>query len=213
MHIRVDYLAGRWSDSVHSHGRRAPVGGRQQPPIRSGVELVLIDAQVIDRQGSPVTSLQPNDFETLHRRKEAEGCGGRPGPVRDWWSAHDGRRPGGKPGSERRQFMLAVDEHSFAPGAAMAAARAAGRFIERLAPTDLVGLYTFPGGAGRPSSVPITPQSARALIVSSAGSPAGHRLQPEQSEIADISSGDAEALSRVAARECAEAELVSPRHL
>ena len=100
--------------------------------------------------------------------------------------------------------MLAVDEHSFAPGAAMAATRATRRFIERLGPADLVGLYTVPGGAG---SAELT--TDHASVRKSLDRVVG-RLEPpptsynlSKSEITDISSGDAEALSRVAARECA----------
>ena len=115
-----------------------------------------------------------------------------------------GQSPEAAPGSDRRQFMLAVDEHSFAPGAAMAAVRAAGRLIERLAPTDLVGLYAFPSGA-RSAEFTTNHASVRKSLDRVVG-----RLTPpttgyslSQSEITDISSGDTEALSRVAARECA----------
>jgi VWFA-related protein len=169
------------------------------------VELVLIDAQVIDRQGSPITSLQPDDFEILidgRRRKVATAvlvqyaaAGGSP-------TAKEHQEVAA--GTERRQFMLAVDEHSFAPGAAMAAARAAGRFIDRLSATDLVGLYTFPSGAGS-AELSTDHASVRRSLDRVVGMlvPPATAYNLSQSEITDISSGDAEALGRVAARECA----------
>ncbi len=149
MHIGVDCL--RWTLVVFSAlaWTISPIGGSQQPPIRSGVELVLIDAQVIDRQGSPITSLRPGDFEILidgkKRKVAAAVLVQYPTPGAHTMASQS---PEVAPGSDRRQFMLAVDEHSFAPGAAMAAVRASGRFIERLTPADLVGLYTVPNGAG-----------------------------------------------------------------
>jgi hypothetical protein len=35
---------------------------QQQPPIRSGVELVLVDVQVVDRRGKPIPGLGASDF-------------------------------------------------------------------------------------------------------------------------------------------------------
>jgi len=205
MHIRLEYLAWTLLGFSALAWTTAPVGGGQQPPIRSGVELVLVDAQVIDRQGWPITSLQPNDFELFidgKRRKVAAAVLVQYAAAGGSATAKESHEAAA--GTERRQFMLAVDAHSFAPGAAMAAARAAGRFIERLEPADLVGLYTVPGGAG---SAELT--TDHASVRKSLDRVVG-RLEPpptsynlSKSEIADISSGDAEALSRVAARECA----------
>jgi VWFA-related protein len=166
---------------------------------------VLIDAQVIDRKGVPITSLQPDDFDIQiggKRRKVAAAVLVQYATTGAPSAANSGReRP---PTSERRQIMLAVDEHSFAPGAAMAAVRATERFIERLSPIDLLGLYTVPRGA---ESAELTDDHAS--IRKNLDQVVG-RLEPpptsynlSKSEIADISSGDAEALSRVAGRECA----------
>jgi VWFA-related protein len=205
MHIRLEYLSWTLLGLSAVTWTTPAVGARQQPPIRSGVELVVVDAQVIDRQGSPVASLQPNDFELFidgKRRKVAAAVLVQYATAGGSTTAKERQEVAA--GTERRQFMLAVDEHSFAPGAAMAATRATRRFIDRLQPADLVGLYTIPGGAG---SAELTTNHASVhksldrVVGKLEPPPTSYNLS--KSEIADISSGDADALSRVAARECA----------
>ena len=182
----------------------AHIGAEQDTRLRVDVELVLVDTMVVDRQGAPIVGLQSTDFDVSvgGRRRKVVSAG--------WVNhKHDGERGqtgGGAPlveMSERRRFMLAVDEHSFAPGAAKAAMQAAGRFIERLSPTDLVGLYTFPAGAG--SGEFTTDHAAvRKKLDGVVGmlEPPPTTFNLTRSEITDISSGDAEAWNRVAAREC-----------
>jgi len=46
-------------------------------------------------------------------------------------------------------FILAVDERSLHASNAMAAVTAAERFIDRLQPDDLVGLYAYPTGTAQ----------------------------------------------------------------
>lgn len=73
MRLRTDSLACALVVSSGLAWTTHPITALQQP-IRSGVELVLIDAQVIDRHGSPIRSLQPEDFEIFidgKRRKIA----------------------------------------------------------------------------------------------------------------------------------------------
>ena len=193
----------------------AHIGAEQDTRLRVDVELVLVDTLVVDRQGAPIVGLQSTDFDVSvgGRRRKVVSAG--------WVNhKHDGERGqtgGGAPMvemSERRRFMLAVDEHSFAPGAAKAAMQAAGRFIERLSPTDLVGLYTFPSGAG---SAEFTTDHAG--VRKSLDRVVGMLELPpttfnlSRSEITDISSGDTEALNRVAARECGPGRITCRRDL
>ena len=51
---------------------QAPAGTQQQQPpaFRSGVELVSVDVQVVDKRGQPITGLKPEQFEvTIDGRK------------------------------------------------------------------------------------------------------------------------------------------------
>src|SRR5438105_3359387 len=40
----------------------------QQPQFKSGVERVLVDVQVVDRQGQPIENLGPGDFDVRFNR-------------------------------------------------------------------------------------------------------------------------------------------------
>ena len=55
-------------------GSAAPTAQDPQPPLKSGVELVLVDAQVVDRTGAPIAGLTADRFEVKvggKRRKVA----------------------------------------------------------------------------------------------------------------------------------------------
>ncbi len=177
----------------------------QQQPIRTGVEVVVIDAQVVDRDGNPVTALTPADFDVTidgKRRNVADAV------LVQYLIARElipGTSGCGEPrAGERRRFILAVDEQSFAPGAAKAAMEAARRFVDRLSPDDLVGLYTYPGG-GTSGELTTDYAAVRKGLDRIVGmlEPPPTVYNLSKSEITDISSGDADALTRVAARECA----------
>jgi VWFA-related protein len=183
----------------------------QKPVLRSGVELLIVDAQVIDRDGQPIATLRPEDFEVeLGGRKRRvasvelvrfETATSAPAmaavPI-----SNDGALPAMKPAA-RRQFILAVDEHSFRMASARAAMHAAARFVNRLEKTDLVGLYAYPTGTAQTD---LTTDHAAVLKaiekVSGLLEPPLSQYKLSKSEITDISSGDREVLNQVAIREC-----------
>ena len=182
----------------------------QRPTVRSGVELLLVDAQVIDGDGQPVLALTSKDFEvTLDgKRREVVSvqllqfgtkpvAAAAPPPPTPQSLQTLPLAPGG------RRFILAIDEHSFAAAAAPAAMQAARRFIDRLEPHDLVGLYTYPTGAAH-SDLTTDHESVRRLLGKVAGllQPPISQYRLSKSEITDIASGDTEVLHRVAEREC-----------
>lgn len=181
----------------------------QQPPvIRSGVELVLVDVQVVDRRGTPITTLRPEDFEvTLDRRRRrvvsAELVRHSSAEISEPGSGPPAAPADGDGPARGRRFVLAIDEHSFRAASARAAMHAAGRFIDQLQPDDLVGLYTYPTGAAHS---PLTDDHAavrRALagVTGLLDLPMA-RFNLSRSEVVDISSGDMDVLNRVAQRVC-----------
>jgi VWFA-related protein len=181
----------------------------QQPQFKTAVERILVDVQVVDPQGRPISSLTADDFEVrfdqgIRRVASVEF-------VRD--AAIETLAAGGKdaaPGpaspavpSVGRDFILAVDESSFHAHYAPAAVRAARGFIERLSPVDRVGLYLYP--VSKRSFVMTTDHEAvlKELdgIVGTLDPPISE-FHLTKTEVIDISAGDPDALARVAARAC-----------
>jgi VWFA-related protein len=119
----------------------------QKPQFRSSTELVLIDAQVVARDGSPIQGLEADRFEVfIDGRKRpivsaefvrgsvaAGTTGGQPG------AAAQGRAV------EGRTILLAVDENSFPVTGQESAREAVTRVVDRVAPADYLGMVTFPG--------------------------------------------------------------------
>ena len=182
----------------------------QQPRFKSGVDRIVVDVQVVDRQGRPVPLLGPDDFEVKISQRVRPvtsveyirvadietAAGGAAKPTADPAQPVETRRAG-------RDFILAVDEGSFRTNNAPAAIRAARGFIARLAPEDRVGLFTYPT---YPRFFTLTPDHASVLrqldrVMGTFTVPASQfHLSP--SEVMDIVAGDRDVVARVAAREC-----------
>jgi VWFA-related protein len=186
----------------------------QQAPrqtIRSGVELLVVDVQVVDDRGEPVLTLQAGDFEVKLDR--------RPRRVISAQLVRHASPPAAAPGVsspapppatgspavavEERRFILAIDEHSFRPASARAAMHAANRFIDQLEPTDLVGVYAYPTGAVHTdlTSDHAAVRRAIATITGLMEVPA-FQYNISRSEAVDIASGVRDTRERVVQREC-----------
>ena len=185
----------------------------QQPQFKSSVERVLIDVQVVDRQGQPIENLGPGDFEVrlnrdprpiasvefLRAASAATPAGGSVAGSQGFVAAHaaNGAAPGG------RDFILGIDESSFRPADAQAVVHAAQGFIERLAENDRVGLFTYPA---MPRFFPLTPdhrQVWRALdTVVGSYDPPSSRFHLAPLEVVDIEAGDIDLVRAIAKREC-----------
>jgi len=100
-------------------------------------------------------------------------------------------------------FVLAVDEHSLHISNAMAGINAAERFLERLQPDDLVGLYAYPTGTARHdlSSDHASVRRALGRITGLFEEQTG-KFSLSPSETIDIASGDRDVLLTVFRREC-----------
>jgi VWFA-related protein len=193
-------------------GGAASIPDPQQPQVpvfRSGVELMAVDVQVVDRDGRPALSLGADQFKVQidgHQRQVVRAdlvrySQSRPGAVQRLTPEAGPAVAAERPPSGRL-FILAVDQLSFRMGAARAAAQAARAFIDRLQPDDVVGLYVYPGS----SRLNFTHEraSVRAALGKIVGlqNPVSSEFHLSISEVIDITAADSFTLGRVAAREC-----------
>ena len=181
-----------------------------KPTFETGVNLILVDVHVVDKNGHPILDLTPEDFdvridgdtrnvETLqlvqHDRTTAVSAASRGEP--------DAQR-GPDTASARRMFVIAVDEHSLHAGNALAAVAAAEKFIDKLRPEDLVGLYAYPTGAARHDLTNDHASVKRDLrTITGLFEEPSAQFSLTPSEAIDIAGGDQEAMLRVFRRECA----------
>jgi VWFA-related protein len=140
-----------------------PPEERQEPQdpravIRAAVDLVLVDVQVLDRSGRPVTGLRPEQFRIFEDDKEqsiasfeyfdieaiesAEAADAPPvmvalGAVADPAVTREAVR-------DRRLVVLFFDQSSMQPDEQLRAAEAARRYVrEQMTAADLVGVVAL----------------------------------------------------------------------
>ena len=192
-----------------------PAGQAAQTPptrFRTGVDLIAVDVQVIDRDGHPIADLGPDKFEVKingRRRRVVTAELIRPDTALEPSPAAPGQVAG--PQRPARVIVLAIDCLSFRPAAAAPVIDAARRFVAGLAPTDLVGLVAYPLG---PKVDPTTDHAAVALALASVtgqGEPDATQFHLRPSEVVDLNAAlsghdpkASSALQRVATRECGE---------
>jgi VWFA-related protein len=192
-------------------GLAGPQQQQSPPQFRGEVDLVRIEAQVVDKDGAPMATLTKDDFEVSLNYKPRR-------VVSADFIRYDGKpapSPAGKPTDResaakamegRRVFVLAIDESSFRPQGAQAAVTAARRFIEHLQPTDIIGVFRFP--MSDPSITLATDHSeglkALAQVVGTLTVPSTefHLSASEVVDIASRGSAATPALQRVVRREC-----------
>ncbi|OFW07508.1 MAG: hypothetical protein A3H96_07160 [Acidobacteria bacterium RIFCSPLOWO2_02_FULL_67_36] len=187
----------------------------QVPTVKSGVEVIAVDVEVVGRDGEPIAGLRPADFEVR--------LDGRPRRVVSADFIRYGTTgaaaapvvtPGATPPAARRLYLIAVDEHSFRQGSAMAAMKAASGFIDKLRPDDLVGLHAYPTGTAH---VDFT--TDHALVKSALGKIVGLFDPPRSefhmslSEIIDINASDGQVFAKVVARECPPGDMFCPEEV
>ncbi len=197
----------------------------QKPTVfKSGVELVAVDVNVVDRSGQPVSQLRADQFEVTLDGKARRvvsadlvevAPGGASSPVspgkppaaaRQGYSDNAEERSTSSPG---RLIILAVDQGSFRPAGAMAAIAATRRFLDQLQPWDRVGLVAFPppGPEVAPTRNHAAIRMALEKVIGSAEpgtSLAGpSRFNISVSEALDLADRDAGQFQIVASRECA----------
>ena len=135
----------------------------QQPVFRSGVDLVTVDVLVVDKNGHPIPELKADDFTVtvdgkprriasvehlVHYDRFATAPDRTQIPnlrredrvmMRAEYSSNTKSPPG-------RMFVLVIDSGNMTRGGGRGAMEAAGQFVQKLAPNDLVALVSLPAG-------------------------------------------------------------------
>jgi VWFA-related protein len=182
------------------------LAAQQTPTFRGGADIVLVDAQVVARDGSPIEGLKPDQFEVF--------IDGRRRPVlsADLVRAADsGHTPAvtATPSAQLtsgagRIILLAVDEASFPIAAQQSAREAVTRVVDRVAPGDYLGMITFPG------DLAIAPTRDRGAVRAAVTRIVGARVDASPSarfslsasEAAQVRSRTAIATKEILDREC-----------
>ena len=196
---------------------------QQQPPaFRSGVELVSVDVQVVDKRGQPITGLKAEQFEVTidGRRRQVvsaqliDAASGTPHasnpPATD-----GGATPSTKPISAGNLYVMAIDQGSFRAVNAPSAMHAVNEFIKRLTLNDYLGLVSFP----QPGPI-IDPTRERGPLTEAVSKIVGftalklrQQFQFTLSDAIDASSRDAEAIRRVIERNCQPNDKFCPQQV
>ncbi len=120
---------------------------QQQPPFRSGVDLMSVDVVVLDKAGVPVTGLTPEDFSvSLGKKPRRVVAADFLGSIRPERSP--ALRSAPAPSSNRnaiapRTLMFLIDPEQMPAGSGRVALKGLADYIDRLAPADRVGVLTL----------------------------------------------------------------------
>jgi VWFA-related protein len=207
-------------------GQQSEGPQKKTPTFRSGLDVIAVDVQVVDRNGTPVPGLGPDKFDvTINGRRrrvlsaeliESRSAADLTPEERAVATLGPPVRP-----TLTRVVYIAIDCLSFDAGASRHVIATAQQFIDRLPPTDEVGLFVYPYGPK------ISPTTDHAAVRSSLLTVQGQRSLPSDefhlrpSEIVDLSSSarffqpsQSALLASVVKRECGDpAEAICQQRL
>lgn len=168
--------------------------------FRAGVDLVVVDVVVLDKDGQPVTNLTAADFEVSAGRRPRRIVSSEfIGVTRSRRAVTPESAALPAPSSNRqaasgRSIIFAVDVEEIRAGEGRSAMRAIGEYLDRLGPDDRVGVVSLPYGTPR---VELT--TNRQIVRDAVGQVAGAsnrvrdpRMTP--GEAAGVALGDTDAL-------------------
>jgi len=126
---------------------------QERPTFRSGIDVVLIDVNVVDRSHKPVGGLQPGDFvvsvDGRRRKVVSAQFINRGAPA----TRPSERETPGAPATVvastaapplARNILIVFDRDSMEPGDGASARPAAERSLGRLSPDNRIGVATIP---------------------------------------------------------------------
>jgi VWFA-related protein len=169
-----------------------PEGQRPTPTFRSGLDVIAVDVQVVDRDGVPVPGLGPDKFDVTingHRRRvlsaelvESRSATSLTPEERALATVGPPVRP-----TLARVVFIAIDCLSFDASASRHVIATAQQFIDRLPPTDEVGLFAYPYGPKiGPTTDHATVRSSLITVQGQRDLPS-HQFHLRPSEIVDLS--------------------------
>ena len=191
-----------------------------QPPFKSGVELVMVDAQVVDKQGNPIPGLTADKFQvTIDGKKRPvvsaeliDSATGLPAGAAAGAAAAPGAAPRSSAGN---LYILAIDQGSFRAVNSPSVVHAVREFVKRVNPADHIGVISFPSPGTR-----IDPTRDRQVLEASVMKLTGfsqikqnRRPQFGITDAIDIASRDPDALQRAVQRNCPAGDITCARQL
>ena len=143
-------MATMWLAGIAAVALMAQSAEQRPPTFKTSTELVVIEAQVVSRDGSPVQGLKADQFEVF--------VDGRRQPIvsLDFVRVSGaGQAAGTAPppevaGATGRTIVLAVDQESFPVSGQASAREAAMRVVKTVSPEDSLGMILFPGSVAVP---------------------------------------------------------------
>jgi VWFA-related protein len=166
----------------------------QGPVFRSGLDVIAVDVQVVDKDGVPVDKLGPDAFSVSINGRERSVLSAE--FVRQASFSRIGLESKLARGSvvdlepptdtQGRLFILAIDNGSFEAGTIRPAMEAAEQFVDSLEPTDRLGLYVYPTGPRIPPTVERAPIRSALQGVTGERWTLRSRFNLRPSEIVDI---------------------------
>lgn len=179
--------------------------------VRSGVDLVIIDATVVQRDGTPLPDLQADDFTVkvdgkVRRMLSVQFVrfGASPAPASEAVPRVDTPpRSTLEQDSSARLVVIVFDSGNIRAGIGRDAIQSVAPFLDRLHPADQVALLTIPppGPGVEFTTDHARVRSALGLMAGSVNSSAT-RFNIGLSEAREIARGSREALTKVRLREC-----------
>lgn len=186
-------------------------GGQQRPTFRSGIEVVAIDVNVVDRAARPIADLRPEDFRvTVDGRPRAivsaqfiryeVTLAASPAAA----PAAPTATPAPVPPPPPRNVLIVIDEDSVEAGDGLVVKRAARTFLDRFGPNDRFGVVTIPRLRREITFTRDRDEVRKALDAVIVGS---ERFRPDPfriglAEAFDVERGDTDTLKKIQAREC-----------
>jgi len=132
-------------------GQQSDAPPRQTPTFRSTTDVIAVDVQVVDRDGTPVAGLGPDKFDVTINGRRRRVLSAELVESRSATTMSPEERAAATAGPPVRPTLarivfIAIDCLSFDASASRQIIATAQQFLDRLPPTDEVGLFAYPNG-------------------------------------------------------------------